>query len=873
MAVISISQVSGKNQIEFIGTNYGFNTNWNIGVRQDGNEVGNGYVDGDDSQYYSSVVIDVSANTGTLNVIYEAVDENLEILEQGEQDISFVYVPPVHILVAPVFSTLSLNKSTVTLDSYATSNVLKLDRTGQVVLNIGQNNSYTIDFGDYSIFTTSIQPDNTTQSYTLTSKFGTQTKTASIVYERFGEPVITIDENQIEITTTTLDEWYSLAYRYNENQDWTYFDYIQSPTARYTLTNSPIDWTVGSTIQLAVKVGDARYPYANSISEWSNIVEWTVAGRVNKPTLTIDGDILSWNNVSAGATYVIYVNGQSTGVNTTQLSYNLSTLIPTYFDYGESVEISIFVNPVESYLDGIESDSIVYIKNAPILTAPVISISENVISWNPVLNANLYRLYANDVVEPVWTGRLTSVNCKDQSLIHGVLGDGDTMELYLIAYDDTGVYTESSNSNTVVYYRTYTPVISMIGNKIYLSGVYPFSQLNIYYTNIDNIITTQSLTSLSSDDVGRYFDVTTLNVGNSSSIYVDYSYSSGLSSFSNTVVWYRTINAPVITLSENIISWSAVDNANTYGVYVRNNVTSQWVNVDFISTTSFDLNSIPNNVVEEGQIVQVAVKAGNTSNITNLISGFSNIVTWTKESSSTNFNIVFNLTGITYNGSYIIEEGGIVNGTLIANSGFSLPTNISVSNATYTYNPTTGAISISNPTGTVTVIAIGAAEGLKIFLYQNTAENNRVDKTAFLTLFEELNGTLREPCSIISPSITVQLTKLPNFNYVYIPIFNRYYYVTNLVFVTNELVNISMRCDVLMSFKQYIYQQEAYVGRQEFDFNVDIIDNKLPVETGTQVKKLELNPTTLTYITNLERPLFDIDKSYVILQTVRGYPS
>lgn len=124
-----------------------------------------------------------------------------------------------------------------------------------------------------------------------------------------------------------------------------------------------------------------------------------------------------------------------------------------------------------------------------------------------------------------------------------------------------------------------------------------------------------------------------------------------------------------------------------------------------------------------------------------------------------------------------------------------------------------------------------------IVCYQNTAEPNRVDKTSFLTSIETLTGTLREPSSIINPSITIQRTNVPNYNYAYIAQFNRYYFIApnGITSVGKNLWKIDLQCDVLMSFKTGILALSAVVGRQEFDYNADLVDPQLPVEKETEV--------------------------------------
>lgn len=113
-----------------------------------------------------------------------------------------------------------------------------------------------------------------------------------------------------------------------------------------------------------------------------------------------------------------------------------------------------------------------------------------------------------------------------------------------------------------------------------------------------------------------------------------------------------------------------------------------------------------------------------------------------------------------------------------------------------------------------------------IILYKNSAENNKVDKTTSLIEVATLTGTLREQTSIINPSITIELSTLLDFNYVYIEEFKRYYFVKNIVNITNKMWRIDLHVDVLMSYKDIIVTQTALIDRNEFSYNELLVDNE-----------------------------------------------
>lgn len=127
-----------------------------------------------------------------------------------------------------------------------------------------------------------------------------------------------------------------------------------------------------------------------------------------------------------------------------------------------------------------------------------------------------------------------------------------------------------------------------------------------------------------------------------------------------------------------------------------------------------------------------------------------------------------------------------------------------------------------------------------IRLYKNSAEVNRVDKGRFLVSVGTLSGALREECSMLTPSIVYQSESVPTFNYVYIPIFNRYYYVTSLSSVSKNIWRMELNCDVLMTYKNEILSLQGVIKRQENDFNPLLVDDMLPTQTDPEIEVVNI---------------------------------
>lgn len=102
---------------------------------------------------------------------------------------------------------------------------------------------------------------------------------------------------------------------------------------------------------------------------------------------------------------------------------------------------------------------------------------------------------------------------------------------------------------------------------------------------------------------------------------------------------------------------------------------------------------------------------------------------------------------------------------------------------------------------------------MDITLYVNHSEKNKLDKV--LTDSHVFTGTLRSITSIINPVIDLEIENPTGFNYAYIPDFGRYYFISDVVSIRSGLWKISMRVDVLQSFKDRILQCPVIISDTE----------------------------------------------------------
>lgn len=124
---------------------------------------------------------------------------------------------------------------------------------------------------------------------------------------------------------------------------------------------------------------------------------------------------------------------------------------------------------------------------------------------------------------------------------------------------------------------------------------------------------------------------------------------------------------------------------------------------------------------------------------------------------------------------------------------------------------------------------------MNIVLYVNVSEINSVDKN--LTTLTTLTGTLREQSSIIDPIITI--SDIDNYvgqmNYAYIPQFNRYYFITNVESIRNNLWKVSFHVDVLYTYRGAIRANSAIIERNENEYDLKLNDGLFRTQQNPRI--------------------------------------
>lgn len=99
---------------------------------------------------------------------------------------------------------------------------------------------------------------------------------------------------------------------------------------------------------------------------------------------------------------------------------------------------------------------------------------------------------------------------------------------------------------------------------------------------------------------------------------------------------------------------------------------------------------------------------------------------------------------------------------------------------------------------------------MKIIFYKFCGDKREISKT--LTDDLELEGVLRDQSNLLSPQIMVR-SDIREYNYCYIDVFGRYYYINDIDSYRNGLWVVKLNVDVLMSYKDSILNLRGIVSR------------------------------------------------------------
>ena len=132
---------------------------------------------------------------------------------------------------------------------------------------------------------------------------------------------------------------------------------------------------------------------------------------------------------------------------------------------------------------------------------------------------------------------------------------------------------------------------------------------------------------------------------------------------------------------------------------------------------------------------------------------------------------------------------------------------------------------------------------MTVLAYTNLADNRQANKRYHLI---ELGGAYCEvkgESSIISPTFTlsgISDSVVARMNYIYIPDWQRFYYVTDIKTELGKHYTIECYVDAIMSFYPQIKSLSCFVRRQKNKYNNYIPDTKIPARDTRKYTYLEV---------------------------------
>lgn len=124
-----------------------------------------------------------------------------------------------------------------------------------------------------------------------------------------------------------------------------------------------------------------------------------------------------------------------------------------------------------------------------------------------------------------------------------------------------------------------------------------------------------------------------------------------------------------------------------------------------------------------------------------------------------------------------------------------------------------------------------------------SAEKRALDKT--MSSVFSATATLRNESSVVDPVVLIEADagNLAACNYMHIGEFGRYYFITDVIAVSNKLCEVHGHCDVLHTYASAIRKNQGIIGRtsttslQNFYVNDPMI--KLSSKKKITIKKFD----------------------------------
>lgn len=125
---------------------------------------------------------------------------------------------------------------------------------------------------------------------------------------------------------------------------------------------------------------------------------------------------------------------------------------------------------------------------------------------------------------------------------------------------------------------------------------------------------------------------------------------------------------------------------------------------------------------------------------------------------------------------------------------------------------------------------------MTVTLYVNKSPNNAINKV--LESVGTLTATHLKPMSVENPEIILSSSNISTTgaNYLYIDVFDRYYFIVDYVVLSAGRIAVTCAIDVLYTYRTQLSAQRVNVIRQQFAHINETPDNILPLSSRRKLR-------------------------------------
>lgn len=144
---------------------------------------------------------------------------------------------------------------------------------------------------------------------------------------------------------------------------------------------------------------------------------------------------------------------------------------------------------------------------------------------------------------------------------------------------------------------------------------------------------------------------------------------------------------------------------------------------------------------------------------------------------------------------------------------------------------------------------------MKIIFYKTLSPSNKIEKDLSGESLEMIGALKSNITNILYPNILIRGFEISKFNYAFIEEFGRYYFIDGASVLSKELVELSLKVDVLMTYKddlQNVYGDVSETNEISNDVSIDTLDE-------TETREIAF-----------DNPFLSIDNSRVVMVALNG---